>query len=194
MVPISKRVERQSRIEEEKESTHSKKAGFILPPLLQWPQKVSAGEVYTGLMGTIDFYATAAAAAGIALPKKCDGKNLLPFLVTDTKGDAHDYLFWHNADPTDAPRRNIYAVRWKQWRLIKAEGEWTLYDLLQDPKEEQDVADTHADVVKNMVTHYDDFVNSLPPLKPSANYKGGGKVPKGWGWEIGTGGVFPAVQ
>jgi arylsulfatase A-like enzyme len=174
---------------------HTQQEGWVhTPTVIQWPQKVSAGEVYTGLMGTIDFYATAAAAAGIALPKKCDGKNLLPFFVTATKGDAHDYLFWHNADPTDAPRRNIYAVRWKQWRLIKAEGEWTLYDLLQDPKEEQDVADTHADVVKNMVTHYDEFVNSLPPLKPSANYKGGGKVPKGWGWQIGTGGVFPAVQ
>ena len=174
---------------------HTQQEGWVhTPTVIQWPQKVFAGEVYTGLMGTIDFYATAAAAAGIALPKKCDGKNLLPFLAGDAQGDAHEYLFWHNADPTDAPRRNIYAVRWKQWRLIKAEGEWTLYDLLQDPKEEQDVADTHADVVKNMVTHYDEFVNSLPPLKPSANYKGGGKIIKGWGWEIGTGGVLPAVQ
>ena len=174
---------------------HTQQEGWVhTPTVIQWPQKVSAGEVYTGLMGTIDFYATAAAAAGIALPKKCDGKNLLPFLAGDAQGDAHEYLFWHNADPTDAPRRNIYAVRWKQWRLIKAEGEWTLYDLSQDPKEEQDVADTHAGVVKNMVTHYDEFVDSLPPLKPSAHYKGGGKGFKGWGWEIGTGGVFPAVQ
>ena len=174
---------------------HTQQEGWVhTPTVIQWPQKVSAGEVYAGLMGTIDFYATAAAAVGIALPKKCDGKNLLPFFAGATKGDAHEYLFWHNADPTDAPRRNIYAVRWKQWRLIKAEGEWTLYDLSQDPKEEQDVADTHAGVVKNMVTHYNEFVDSLPPLKPSANYKGGGKVFKGWGWEIGTGGVFPAVQ
>ena len=100
---------------------HTQQEGWVhTPTVIQWPQKVSAGEVYAGLMGTIDFYATAAAAVGIALPKKCDGKNLLPFFAGATKGDAHEYLFWHNADPTDAPRRNIYAVRWKQWRLIKA--------------------------------------------------------------------------
>ena len=33
----------------------------------------------------------------------------------------------------------------------------------------------------------DAFVATLPPLKPSADYKGGGQVPKGWGWEIGDG-------
>ena len=103
-------------------------------------------------------------------------------------------MFWHNADPTDAPRRNIYAVRWGNWRLIKAEGVWTLFDLIQDPKETRDVAKEHPDVVENMVQEYDKFVDSLPPLKPSAEYKGGGSVPKGWGWEIGTGGVFPAIQ
>jgi arylsulfatase A-like enzyme len=59
---------------------HTQQEGwFHTPTVIQWPQKVSAGEVYAGLMGTIDFYATAAAAVGIALPKKCDGKNLLPF-------------------------------------------------------------------------------------------------------------------
>ena len=92
--------------------------------MITWPQRVPAGKTYSGLMGTIDFYATIAAAAGLSLPARCDGKNLLPFLSGDLQGDAHKYLFWHNADPTDAPRRNIYAVRWGNWRLIKAEGVW----------------------------------------------------------------------
>jgi hypothetical protein len=38
-----------------------------------------------------------------------------------------------------------------------------------------------------MRKHYDAFVATLPPLKPSADYKGGGKVPQGWGWETGNG-------
>jgi len=37
----------------------------------------------------------------------------------------------------------------------------------------------------------DAFVATLPPLKPSAEYSGGGHLPKGWGWEIGNGGVSP---
>ena len=74
------------------------------------------------------------------------------------------------------------------------EDEWTLFDLIHDPKETRNCAREYPDVVKNMVERYDHFVASLPPLKPSADYKGGGAIPKGWGWEIGTGGVFPAAQ
>ena len=45
-----------------------------------------------------------------------------------------------------------------------------------------------------MTKQYGYFVDSLPPLKQSADYKGGGSVPQGWGWEIGTGGVLPATE
>jgi arylsulfatase A-like enzyme len=118
------------------------------------------------------------------LPKRCDGINLLPFLKGQKSGDAHEYIYWHNADPTDAPRRNLYAVRWKDWRLIKRQKKWLLYDMRKDPAETTNVADNHSDVVANMVKHYEAFVATLPPLKPSADYKGGGKVPQGWGWVI----------
>ena len=174
---------------------YTQQEGWVhTPTIISWPQRIPAGKTYSGLMGTIDFYATVAAAAGHRLPARCDGKNLLPFLVGDLQGDAHEYLFWHNADPTDAPRRNIFAVRWKQWRLIKADGVWALFDLIHDPKETHDVAKEHPDVVKNMAEQYDHFVDSLPPLKQSADYKGGGSVPQGWGWKIGTGGVLPATE
>ena len=82
-------------------------------------------------------------------------------------------------------------MRWKQWRLIKAEGKWRLFDLLNDPQERDDVSGSHPDVVKQMRTQYDVFVTSLPPFKLSKDYSGGGLVPKGWGWEIGTGGNLP---
>ena len=45
------------------------------------------------------------------------------------------YLFWHNADLTDAKRRNLYAVRWKNWRLVKYPDDWRLFDLKDDPQE-----------------------------------------------------------
>jgi hypothetical protein len=38
-----------------------------------------------------------------------------------------------------------------------------------------------------MRKHYDAFVATLPPLKPSTDYKGGGKVEDGWGWMMGDG-------
>jgi len=135
----------------------------------------------------MDFYATAAAVAGRSLPKRCEGKDLLPYLQGRKKGDVHEYLFWHNADPTDAPRRNLYAVRWKNWRLVKYPDSWRLFDLKNDPKETKNLAKDHPQVVNNMRKHYYAFVATLPPLKPSADYKGGGKVPQGWGWLTGNG-------
>lgn len=157
------------------------------PTIVTWPNNVPGGITFEGMIGTIDFYATVAAAAGKPLPERCDGKSLFPYLNGDKLGDVHEYIFWHNADPTDEPRRNLYAVRWKDWRLIKHPDGWHLYDLKKDPKETRNQATKHPDVVANMREQYDAFVATLPPLKPSADYKGGGQVPKGWGWEIGDG-------
>ncbi len=157
------------------------------PTIVSWPGTVPAGITYEGLMCTMDFYATAAAAAGKPLPKRCEGKDLLPYLNGQKKGDVHEYVFWHNADPTDAPRRNLYAVRWKNWRLIKYPDDWRLFDLERDPKETKNLAEDHPQVVDNMRKHYDAFVATLPPLKPSTDYKGGGKVEDGWGWIMGDG-------
>ncbi len=157
------------------------------PTIVSWPGTVPAGITYAGIMCTMDFYATAAAAAGEPLPERCEGKDLLPYLTGRRKGDVHEYLFWHNADPTDAKRRNLYAVRWKKWRLVKYPEGWRLFDLKSDPQETTDLATKHPRVVAGMRKRYESFVETLPPLKPSEDYKGGGKVPKGWGWVIGDG-------
>lgn len=168
---------------------HTQQEGWVhTPTIISWRGTIPDGVTYGGLTGTIDFYATAAAAVGEPLPEKCDGVNLLPFLSGKRKGDAHEYLYWHNADPTDEPRRNLYAVRWKNWRLVKHPDGWHLYDLIKDPKEMKDLAKKQPEVVANMLRHYQDFVATLPPLKPSENYSGGGLVPRGWGWEFSDGG------
>jgi len=84
------------------------------------------------------------------LPKRCEGKNLLPYLRGERTGDAHEELYWHNVDPEDAPRRNLRAMRWKQWRLIKYPDGWRLFDLKADPKETRDLAQVRPDVVASM--------------------------------------------
>jgi arylsulfatase A-like enzyme len=167
---------------------HTQLEGWVhTPTIVTWPGTVPAGVTYDGMIGTIDFYATMAAAARQPLPERCDGKDLLPYLQGNKQGDVHEYIFWHNADPTDAPRRNLYAIRWKNWRCIKYPDGWRLFNLKKDPKETADLAAAHPEVVSNMRKRYDAFVATLPPLKPSTDFKGGGQVPKGWGWEISAG-------
>ena len=77
------------------------------------------------------------------------------------------------------------AHNWRTW--VKYPDGWRLFDLKNDPKEMKDQAKDHPQVVNNMRKHYDAFVATLPSLKRSADYKGGGKVPQGWGWVTGSG-------
>jgi len=159
------------------------------PAIISWPAGIPLGKTYEGLMCTMDFYATAAAVAGRKLPKRCEGKNLLPYLRGEAGGDAHEELYWHNVDPEDAPRRNLRAMRWKQWRLIKYPDGWRLFDLKADPRETRDLAKTHADVTASMRKRYDAWTAELPPPDTSWNdpgNNGGGRMPQGWGWATNT--------
>jgi len=153
------------------------------PAIVSWPGGIPAGKVYEGLMCTMDFYATAAAIAGKPPPKRCEGKDLLPYLKGKKTGDVHEELYWHNVDPKDAPRRNLRAMRWKQWRLIKHPDGWRLFDLKADPKETRDLARAHPDVLASMRERYDAWTAELPPPDTSWQKDGrGGRMPQGWGW------------
>jgi len=153
------------------------------PAIVSWPGGLPAGRTYEGLMCTMDFYATAAAVAGRPLPKRCEGRNLLPYLRGERTGDVHEELYWHNADPLDAKRRNLRAMRWKQWRLVKYPDGWRLFDLKADPKETRDLAKAHAGVVASMRKRYDAWTAELPPPDTSWRKDGrGGRMPRGWGW------------
>ena len=154
------------------------------PTIISWPGHIPKGRTYDGLICTMDFYATAAAVAAKSLPKQCDGKNLLPYLRGEKTGDAHEELYWCNDDPKDAPRRHLKAVRWKQWRLVKYDDRWRLFDLKADPREERDLAKKHSDVVSDMRKRYDAWVATLPPVIPmkKGEGEGGGRTPHGYGW------------
>jgi len=162
------------------------------PTIATWPGTLPAGASFDGKMCTMDFYATAAAVAGKPLPGRCEGRNLLPYLKGEQAGDVHEWLFWHNDDPTDRAHRHIYAARWQDWRLIRYKDKsWRLFDLKKDPREETNVAADHPELVARMRKRYDEFVASLPPIKQGADYSGNAKVPPGWGWLTSDGRMPP---
>jgi arylsulfatase A-like enzyme len=159
------------------------------PTIISCPGSIPAGNTYEGLMCTLDFYATAAALAGKEPPSHCDGVNLLPYLQGIAQGDAHEWLFWLNADPTDPEHRHLTAVRWKNWRLLRhKEHGWQLFDLKSDPREENDLADQHEDIVASMIEHHQAWAKTLAPLRTAASdgfpEKTGGRIPDGYGWVL----------
>ncbi len=166
----------------------TQKEGWVrVPTLFSMPGVLPEGTRYDGLMANFDFYSTIASLTTQSIPLHCDGIDLLPYLKGKDKGDAHEYLFWLNNQPDDAVRRHLIAVRWQNWRLYRKyeKDAWQLFDLKQDPKEEQNLATRHPDVVRHLSARHAAWQATLEPL---------GRIPKiarsepiipvGHGWAI----------
>jgi len=163
----------------------TQKEGWVrTPAIFSQPGVVPQGKVYDGLMCSLDIYATFASLTGEDAPNHLDGVNLIPWLQEKKKGNPHEFLFWLNNDPTDAPRRHLVAVRWKNWRLYKYEepDPWQLFDLEKDPREEANVAADFPEVVKRLNKEFNDWKATLPDWKPMPPPVKGVQIPEGHGW------------
>lgn len=130
---------------------------FRMPTFVSFPGTLPAGKDYDGMASTLDFYATATAAAGIELPDHCEGKDLLPLLQGKKQPDPEEALFWNTS--------GVQAARWRKWRLVKYkdEGAWRLFDIEADPAEQSDVSTKHPEILKELEKQYDAWLDQMPP-------------------------------
>ena len=161
----------------------------LIPTVMSWPGVIPKGKRFAGLSCTLDFYATIAAAAGVDAPKHLDGVDLLPYLREEKNGNPHEFLYWLNNQPDDAPRRHLVAVRWKQWRLYRQREEdpWQLFDIVKDPGEHKNVAKRFPEVVEQMATKHAEWRKSHIPSPKIEKVDGKSNPPTGHGWVISDG-------
>lgn len=115
--------------------------GIRVPMIVRWPGRVPAGKVYDEPASSLDFFATAAAAAGadVTAERPLDGVNLVPYLDGKKAGPPHEYLFWRMGQQS--------AVRKGNWKLVKIGAQPpALYDLATDIGESKDLAGEKPDV------------------------------------------------
>ena len=163
----------------------TQKEGWVrTPAIFSQPGVVPQGKVYDSMVCTLDLYATFAALSATDAPDHLDGVNLIPYFQGNTKGNPHEFLFWLNNDPDDAPRRHLVAVRWKDWRLYKYEDPdpWQLFDLKKDPAEATNVAEEFPQVVEKLNKEFGQWKATLPAWKPMPPNVKGIVVPSGHGW------------
>lgn len=139
---------------------------------------------------------------GLALPDTVvlDGKSLVPLLNNPAAPWPERSLFTHvfQGDLKPAPG----AVRTSQYRLVRQEKEDFLYDMLADPRQQNNVATELPEVVEKLKTEYDQWfagvtekgvrqpaiqigypaarVTKLPA--PEAGFSGGIRYFEGHGW------------
>lgn len=164
----------------------TQKEGWVrVPTIFSMPGTLPEGTQYDGLISNFDFYSTIATLAGQPIPEHCDGVDLFPYLKSEQNEDPHEYLFWLNNQPDDAPRRHLIAVRWQEWRLYKKyeKDTWQLFNLKEDPKEENNIAEKHPDIVRKMAGEHEAWSKNLAPHGEISKVRGKEPViPNGHGW------------
>jgi len=110
--------------------------GVHVPFFMSWPGILPKGLTYDPPVSHFDIFATAAAAAGVAVPadRVIDGANLVPFVTGTKAGRPHDTLFWRSG-----PYRVVQAGDWKLQITDLPKQDW-LYNLKADPGEKRNLA------------------------------------------------------
>ena len=115
--------------------------GLHVPFFMKWPANIAKGLIYQYPVGQVDVFATAAAASGTALPadRVIDGVDLLPFVNGTANGPPHKILVWDAGS-----YQTVLVGDWKLQIIEKTHQQW-LFNLVQDPTEQVNLAETHPE-------------------------------------------------
>jgi arylsulfatase A-like enzyme len=121
--------------------------GIHAPFFMRWPGQIQPASRFAYPVGHVDIFATAAAAAGAALPKDrvIDGVDLMPFIQGKAQGRPHQTLFWRSGQ--------YKVVLDGDWKLQSSESQhkvW-LYDLASDPTERHELSAAQPERTKTML-------------------------------------------
>lgn len=121
--------------------------GIRVPFMMQWKGRLPAGKTFDAPAIALDLHATALAAAGVPVPEKLDGVNLLPFVSGEKAGVPHEVLYWRFGPQA--------ACRKGDWKLVIQKGATHLFNLAQDIGEKDDLAAKEPERLKELQAAYD---------------------------------------
>lgn len=130
--------------------------GHRVPFIIRWPGgRIEAGKSIDRLTAHIDILPTFIDLCGLDAPKIAfDGASLRPLLYSDGSGWPDRALVVETQRVIDPLKWRHCAVMTDRWRLVNGAE---LYDLATDPKQANDVAATHPEVVERLRGTYDRF-------------------------------------
>ena len=138
--------------------------GMRVPTIVRWPGKVPAGSSCQQVAATFDLLPTFASIAGAELPShKIDGKNIWPLMSGESETSPHDAFYYFRGGG------KLQAMRKGTWKLhmnVKGKGEnrrvtTQLFNLAEDVGEQTDIADSHPQLVQDLVAQATAFESSL---------------------------------
>ena len=143
--------------------------GTHVPAFWRWKGVLGKGVDIPALTAHIDFFKTFCELADVKIPKgiqEIDGRSMVPLLQNPKAKWADREIFAHKgrwekgADPNESKLKNC-AVRTQRWRFVNNEE---LFDIANDPYEDNNVADQHPEVVAKLRKVYDRWWEETVPL------------------------------
>lgn len=129
--------------------------GICVPMCAAWPGHIPPGTRSDRVGLTMDVFATACEAAGVAPPAGIDGISLLGDFLGNGPAPADRDLVWvrREGNMTYAGRE-FYAFRRGDWKLLQntAFERYELYNLARDPEEKQNLAQAEPKVYHELVS------------------------------------------
>lgn len=120
--------------------------GIRIPFVARWPGRIDPGSVYTEPIIHMDILPTFLAAARAEIPASMTGVNLLPHWSGELEEPPHEALHWRMHPVAD----NRWATRMGDWKLVQARNVEGLFNLKDDPGEENDLSETHPEIVDRL--------------------------------------------
>ncbi len=136
-----------------KGSTHE--GGVRVPLFVRWPGTIEAGTVVEPIAAHIDLLPTLVDLCDIPMPDTLplDGVTLAPLLLEQAEDWPERLIFNHWG--------NRGAVRSQRWRAVFERGEWTLYDMANDPEQKENVASEHPDLLQQLKNAYEQWYQEV---------------------------------
>ncbi|MFO8000792.1 MAG: arylsulfatase [Marinilabilia sp.] len=122
--------------------------GIRVPMIAAWPGEIEAGTVSDHVSVQYDVFPTLCEVAGVKIPENTDGISFLPEL-TGKNQPKHDFLYWEFPG-----YGGQLAVRFDDYKILakdllnRDELNFEVYNLNQDPDEENNIADKHPELIQ----------------------------------------------
>ncbi|WP_346238806.1 arylsulfatase [Niabella insulamsoli] len=125
--------------------------GIRTPLIAWWPGRIRAGSQSAYVGAFWDLLPTFAELAGADQPTGVDGISFVPELLGKSPQKKHTYLYWEFHE--QGGKQAVRLDNWKGVRLGVMENPDAaieLYNLVNDPSEQNNIAAAHPDIVKKI--------------------------------------------